>query len=69
MGWWMLPLETNHAQNIDRDIYLHSINVDDIGPPTVKPSDAQCHASLLSSFLLKTSSYYGVSEMISSQGI
>jgi hypothetical protein len=40
---------------------------DDVAPPIEKLSDAKCHASLLSNFLLDNSSYYGVSEIISSQ--
>jgi hypothetical protein len=34
---------------------LDSLDVGDFAPPTVKFSDAKCHASLLSSFLLENS--------------
>ena len=33
-------------------IRVTSVDVDDVAPPTIKLSDAKCHASLLSSFLL-----------------
>ena len=36
------------------------VDVDDVAPPTVKLSDAKRHASMLSSFLLENSSYFGV---------
>ena len=45
-------LGTNYAQDFDHSIDLHSVDVDDVAPPTVKLSDAKCHASLLSSFLI-----------------
>jgi hypothetical protein len=31
------------------------MDMDDVVPPTIKLSDAKCHASLLSSFLLENS--------------
>jgi hypothetical protein len=37
--------------NIDLNVDLHSADVDDVAPPTVKLSDANRHASLLSNFL------------------
>ena len=42
---------TNHAQDFDLNIDLHSVDVDDVASPTIKPSDAKRHASLVSSFL------------------
>ena len=50
----------NHAQGFDLNIDLHSIDVDDVAPPTIKLSDTKRHASLLSNFLLDNSLYYGV---------
>ena len=46
---------------------LHSVDVDDVAPPTVKFSDVKHHASLLSSFLLENSLYFGVNEIIGYQ--
>ena len=46
-----VALGTNHAQDFDLNIDIHSVDVDDVAPPTVKLSDANRHASLLSSFL------------------
>ena len=43
------------------------MDMDDVAPPTMKLSDAKCHPSLLSSFLLMTSLYFGVNEIISFQ--
>ena len=34
--------------------------MDDVAPPTLKLSDAKRHASLLSTFLLDDSLYFGV---------
>ena len=34
-------LGTNHAQDFDLDIDLHSVGVDDVAPPTVKLGDAE----------------------------
>ena len=50
-----VDLGTNYAQDFDLNIDLHSIDMDDVAPPTVHLSDAKCHASLLSSYLLKNS--------------
>ena len=50
-----VALGTNYAQDFDHYIDLHSIDVDDVAPPTLKLSDAKCHASSLSSFLLDNS--------------
>jgi hypothetical protein len=41
-----VALRTNYAQDFDLDIDLHSIDVDNVAPAPVKPSDAQRHASL-----------------------
>ena len=41
-----VALEINHAQGFD----LHSVDVNDVDPPTIKLSDAKRHASLLSNF-------------------
>ena len=56
-------LRTNYAQDFDVNVDLDSINADDVAPPTIKLSDAKCHASLLSSFLLENSLYFGVHEI------
>jgi hypothetical protein len=47
--------------------YLHSIDVDDVAPPTIKLSDAKRHESLLFSFLLDNSLHFGVNEILSFQ--
>ena len=49
------------------DVDLDSIDVDDVALPIVKLSDAKRHASLLSSFLIENSLYFGVNEIISFQ--
>jgi hypothetical protein len=38
----------NYAQGFDLNVDMHSINVDDVAPSTVKRSDAKRHASLFS---------------------
>ena len=43
------------------------MNMNDVAPPIIKLSDAKRHASLLSSFLLENSIYFGVNENISFQ--
>ena len=48
-------------------IRVTSVDVGDVAPPTVKLSDAKCHASLLSRFLLENSLYFGVDEIMSFQ--
>ena len=53
-------LGVNHAQDFDLNVDLHSVDVDDVAPPTVKLSDAKHHASLLSTFLLDNSLHFGV---------
>ena len=62
-----VALGTNYAQDFDLNVDLHSVDVDDVAPPTIKLSDAKRHASLLSSFLLENSLYFGVNEIISFQ--
>ena len=57
----------NFEQDFDLNVALDVVDVDDVVPPTTKLSDANHHASLLSSFLLKNSLYFGVNEMISFQ--
>ena len=60
-------LGTNFAQDSDLTVDTNSIDVDDVAPPTIKLSDAKRHASLLSSFLLDNSLYFGVNEIITFQ--
>jgi hypothetical protein len=60
-------LGINHAQGFDLNVDLHSINVDDVAPPTIKLSDTKRHASLLSNFLLNNSLHCGVNEILSFQ--
>jgi hypothetical protein len=48
-------------------LILHSIDADDVAPPTIKFNDAKRHASLLSNFLLDNSLQFGVNEIISFQ--
>ena len=58
---------TNYALDFDLYIDLHSIDVDNVAPPTINLSDAKRHASLLSSFLLDSSLYLDVNRFISFQ--
>ena len=60
-------LGTNNAKDFDLNFDLHSVDVDDVAPRTIKLSEAKCHASLLSSILFKYSLYFGVNEIISFQ--
>ena len=60
-------LGTNSTQDFDRNVDLDSVDVDDVAPPMIKLSDVKCHASLLFSFLLENSLYFGVNEIISFQ--
>ena len=60
-------ITSNYAQGFDLNINMHSLDVDDVAPRTIKLSDAKRHASLLSSFLLDNSLHYGVNEIISFQ--
>ena len=48
-----VALGTNHAQGFDLSVNLHSVDVDDVAPPAIKLTDAKCHASLLSIFLIR----------------
>ena len=50
-------METNYAQDFDLNIDLHSVDVNDVAPPTIKLGDAKHYASLLSNFLLKKNPY------------
>ena len=59
-------LGVNRAQGFDLNVDLHSVDVDDVAPPTIKLSDAKHHASLLSNFLLDNS-HFGVDEILSFQ--
>jgi hypothetical protein len=56
-------LGINYTQGFDLNVDLHSVDVDDVAPPTVKLSDAKCHASLLSNFLLDNTLHFGVNEI------
>ena len=58
---------TNYVQYFDLKFDLHSVDVDDVAPPTIKPRVAKLHESLMSSFLLEDSLYFGVNEIISFQ--
>ena len=57
-------LGINYAQGFDLIVDLHSVDVDDVAPSTIKLSDAKCHASLLSNFLLDNPWHFGVDEII-----
>ena len=63
MSWWMLLWESIYAQGLDRYVDLHSVNVDDVAPPTLKLSYAKHHTSLLSNFLLDNSLHFGVNKI------
>jgi hypothetical protein len=60
-------LGINYAQGFDLNVDLHSINVDNVAPPTIKLSDAKRHTSLLSNFLLNISLHFGVNKILTSQ--
>ena len=62
-----VALGINYAQGFDLNVDLHSINVDDVAPPTLKLSDAIRCASLLSNFLLNNSLHFGVNKILSFQ--
>jgi hypothetical protein len=62
-----VALGINYAQGFDLNVDLHLKDVDDVAPPTIKFSDAQHHASLLSNFILDNSLHFGVNELISFQ--
>ena len=46
-------LGINYAQRFDLNVDLHSVDVDNVDPPTIKLSDAKRYASLLSKFLIR----------------
>jgi hypothetical protein len=48
-------LGIDYAQGFELNFDLHSVDVDDVTPPTINHSDAKRHASLLSNFLLDNS--------------
>ena len=54
-----------YAQAFDLNFNLHSVDVDDVAPPTIWLSDAKHHVSLLSNFFLSKSLLLGVNEIIS----
>jgi hypothetical protein len=60
-------LGITHAQGFDLNVDLHSVDVDDVAPPTVKLSDAKRRASLLFNFLLDNSLHFGVNDILSFQ--
>jgi hypothetical protein len=60
-----VALGINHAHGSDLNVDLHSVDVDDVAPPTIKLSDVKRHASLLSNFLLNNSLHFGVNEFLS----
>jgi hypothetical protein len=60
-------LGTNYVQDFDLNVDLDSVDVDDVAPPTIKLSDDECHAPLLSRFSLENSLNFGVNKIISSQ--
>ena len=60
-------LGINHAQGLDLNVDLHSVDVVDVAPSTLKLSDAKRHALLLSSFFLNNSLHFDVNEIISFQ--
>ena len=62
-----IALGINYAEDFDFNVDMHSIHVDGVAPPIVKLSDAKCHASLLSNFLLDNTLHFGVNEIISFQ--
>ena len=62
-----VTLRINYAQGFDLNVDMHSVDVDDVAPPTVQRSDAKRHASLLSNFLVDNSLHFVVYEIISFQ--
>ena len=60
-------LGINFAKGFDLNVDMHSIDVDNVAPPTVKLSDAKHYASLLSNFLLDNSLHFCINEIISFQ--
>jgi hypothetical protein len=66
-GLMVVTLGITYAQGFDLNVDLHSVDVGDVAPPTVKLSDAKRHASLLFDFSSNNSLHFGVNEIISSQ--
>ena len=62
-----VALGFNYAQGFDLNVDMYSVDVNDVAPPTIKLSDAKCHASLLFNFLVDNSLHFGVNEIISFQ--
>ena len=59
-----VALGINYPKGFYLNVDLHSIDVDDVAPLTIKLSDAKHHASLLSNFLSDHSLHFGVNEII-----
>jgi hypothetical protein len=55
----------NHIEGFYLNVDMHSVDVDNVAPPTVKLSDAKCHASLLFDFLVDNSLHFGVNKILS----
>jgi hypothetical protein len=53
MSWWMPLWELIMLKALISKLICIQYNVDDVAPPTVKLSDAKCHALLLSIFFIK----------------
>ena len=47
-----IALGINYVEGFDLKNDLHSIDVDDVAPPTITLSDVERHTSLLSKFLI-----------------
>ena len=62
-----VALGINYAQGFDPNVDLHSIDVDDVAPPSIKLRDAKHHASLLFNILLHNYLYLGLNEIIGFQ--
>jgi hypothetical protein len=62
-----VALGINYVEGFDLNVDIHSVDVDDVAPPTVELSAAKSHASLLSSFLLDNYLHFGVNEIINFQ--
>ena len=62
-----VSLGFNYAQSFDLNVDIHSVDVDDVAPPTIKLNDPIHHAPLLSNFLLDNSLHFGVNEVINFQ--
>ena len=55
-----VALGTNSRQDLNLKVDPDSIDMDAITPPTMKLSDVERHASLLFSFVLEKSLYFGI---------